>query len=158
VLSTAEFGDGGPITLTANSAILVDPFSRLDASSQFGGSGTIDLQAPIQNLSGTIVPLPQDPVPVTALYGSRCVAGAGGHFSTFVDSKADSLAPTPGTFLASPFLPLVNSSTAGVSENGRMSAEISGSNHAASLQVGAYSLPVLFGKADGMSSACPEEG
>jgi hypothetical protein len=50
------------------------------------------------------VPLENQPVEVATLYGARCVAGAGGHFSTFVDSKTDSLSPTPGTFLASPLL------------------------------------------------------
>ncbi len=155
VLSTAEFGDGGPITLIANSAILIDSFSELNANSQFGGSGTIDIQAPIQNLSGTIVPLPQDPVPVTALYGSRCVAGAGGHFSTFVDSKADSLAPTPGTFLASPFLPLANSSKSGTLGDARMSSGVSETGHAAPLQVAVYSPPVLFGHGNEMLTACP---
>jgi large exoprotein involved in heme utilization and adhesion len=155
ILAKAVQGQGGNITLIANDAVLVDPFSVLDASSALGVSGSVNIQAPIQNLSGTIVPLPQDPVPVTALYGSRCVAGAGGHFSTFVDSKADSLAPTPGTFLASPFLPLSNASHAGALGHARIPAGVYETGHAAPLQVAAYSPPVLFGQGDEMLSACP---
>jgi large exoprotein involved in heme utilization and adhesion len=155
ILAKAVQGQGGNISLIANDAVLVDPFSVLDASSALGVSGSVDIQAPIQNLSGTIAPLPQDPAPVTALYGSRCVAGAGGHFSTFVDSKADSLAPTPGTFLASPFLPLSPSSRAGALGHAGMPAGVSGVSHTAPLQVASYSPPVLFGQSDGMLSVCP---
>ena len=155
VLSTAVSGDGGPISLTANKAILVDSFSNLDARSQFGGSGTIDIQAPIQNLSGTIAPLPQNPVPVTALYGTRCVAGEGGRFSTFVDSKTDSLAPTPGAFLASPFLPLSNGSNAVALSHADTRSGVSEKGQTALLQVSAYSPPVLFAQGDWMLTACP---
>ena len=104
VLSTAVFGDGGPISMVANDAILIDSFSNVDASSQFGGSGTINIQAPIKFLSGAIVPLESQPVEVATLYSARCAAGAGGNFSTFVNSKTDSLPPIPGTFLTSPLL------------------------------------------------------
>ncbi len=141
--------------LSAYSAILVDSFSRLDARSQFGGSGTITIQSPIQNLSGTISPLPQNTLPVTALYGSRCVAGDGGNFSTFVDSKAGSLAPSHGTFLASPSLPLSNPPHAGTVENAGTLSKVSEKEHATLLQLASYAPPVLFAKADGMSSACP---
>jgi len=102
--TTAESGMGGNVTFRADLAILIDSFSKIDTSSRFGGSGIIDIQAPIKFLSGAIVPLENQPVNVAALYGARCVAGAAGHFSTFVDSKTDSLSPTPGTFLASPLL------------------------------------------------------
>jgi hypothetical protein len=90
----------------------LDSQSLLDASSQTGISGSVTIESPIQVLSGTIAPLPDQPVNIATLYAARCVAGEGGHFSTFVDSKSDSVAPTPGTFLASPFLPQVSSSPA----------------------------------------------
>jgi hypothetical protein len=99
VLSTAVSGAGGDITLTANSAIMMDPFTFLDARSQFGGSGTVNIRAPVQFLSGTIAPLPQNPAPVTALYGTKCMAENDGQFSSFVDSRADIVAPNPGTLL-----------------------------------------------------------
>ena len=115
----------------------------------------MDIQAPIQNLSGTITPLPQDPVPVTALYGAKCVARAGGHLSTFVDSRADSLSPTPGTFLASPFLPQVSSSPAGVLGHAGTPSGVTGTGHAAPIQLASYVPPVLFQHGDGVLSACP---
>jgi large exoprotein involved in heme utilization and adhesion len=155
ILAKAVEGQGGNISLIANDAVLIDPFSVLDASSALGISGSVDIQAPIKVLSGTIVPLPQDPAPVTNLYGTKCVAGAGGHFSTFVDSKTDSLAPTPGTFLASPFLPLLSASqVAGSGHVGTLSG-VSGTSQAPHLQLAAYSPPVLFGHSDEMLSACP---
>ena len=104
ILAQAVAGRGGNITLIANDAVLVDSFSTLDASSALGISGSVNIQAPTKFLSGAIVPLEQQPVNVATLYGARCAAGAGGHFSTFVDSKTDSLSPTPGMFLASPLL------------------------------------------------------
>ncbi len=104
ILAKAVEGRGGNISLVATNAVLVDPLSVLDASSDLGVSGSVDIQAPIQNLSGTIAPLPEETTPVTGLYGARCAAGQGGNFSTFVDSKVDSFSPTPGRFLASPLL------------------------------------------------------
>jgi len=154
ILTKAVQGQGGNISLIANDAVLVDPFSVLDASSALGISGAVNIQAPTKFLSGTIAPLPQNTAPVTTLYGARCVAGAGGHFSTFVDSKADSLAPTPGTFLASPFLPLSNASNA-VALSYADKHGVSKTRHGAPLQVAAYSPPVLFGQSDGMLTACP---
>ena len=144
VLSTAVFGDGGPISMVANDAILIDQSSNVDASSQFGGSGTINIQAPTKFLSGAIVPLESQPVEVATLYGARCVAGAGGHFSTFVDSKKDSLSPTPGTFLASPLLlPLgqaVADTSAGLQTPVILTASIA---------------PLVLGHAGESTAACP---
>ena len=95
VLANAVEGQGGNISLVATNAVLADPLSVLDASSALGVSGSVDIQAPIQNLSGTIAPLPEETTPVTALYGARCASGQGGQFSTFVNSKSDSLSPSP---------------------------------------------------------------
>jgi len=155
ILAKAVAGQGGNISLIANEVVLVDQFSVLDASSSLGVSGSVNIQAPTKFLSGTITPLPKDPAPVTNLYGARCAAGQGGNFSTFVDSKAASLAPQPGTFLASPFLPASSSSAVAVS--GHMGSPTAGSKqaHPALLQVAAYSPSVLFGPIDEMLTACP---
>ncbi|MDH5562960.1 MAG: hypothetical protein OEY91_04960, partial [Nitrospirota bacterium] len=104
VLAKAVQGRGGNITLIYNKAFLRDSFSTLDASSALGISGSVNIEGPTKFLSGAILPLEQQPVNVAALYGARCAAGSGGQFSTFVDSKAESLSPTPGAFLASPLL------------------------------------------------------
>ena len=113
ILAKAVQGQGGNISLIASQAVLVDSFSVLDASSALGVSGSVNIQAPTIFLSGAIVPLEKQPVDVATLYGARCAAGQGGNFSTFVDSKTDSLAPTPGKFLPSPLLPPSTQAVAG---------------------------------------------
>ena len=155
ILAKAVDGQGGNITLIASKGVLVDAQSTLEVTSERGISGTVNIESPIQVLSGAIAPLPSTPVNVATLYAARCVAGEGGHFSTFVDSKADSVAPTPGTFLASPFLPQVSSSPAGVLGHAGTPTGIAGTGHAAPIQVAAYATPVLFQHGDGMLSACP---
>jgi large exoprotein involved in heme utilization and adhesion len=144
ILAKAVEGQGGNISLIASQAVLVDSFSVLDASSALGVSGSVNIQAPTKFLSGAIVPLEHQPVNVAALYGARCAAGAGGHFSTFVDSKTDSLAPTPGTFLASP---LLLPSTRAVADT---SAASSGP-----VVLTASIAPLVLGHAGEPTSACP---
>ncbi|HNP96979.1 MAG TPA: hypothetical protein PKJ63_15170, partial [Cyclobacteriaceae bacterium] len=151
VLSTAVSGSGGDITLTANLAIVMDPFTFLDARSQFGGSGRVNIQAPVQFLSSTIVPLPQNLVPVTTLYGTKCVAEKG-RFSSFVDTKADTIAPTPGRLLASPLLPFASNS--GVLNPIGLHVGSNNQTQAVPIHVAAYSLPVLFGQTTGQRAAC----
>lgn len=153
ILAKAVAGQGGNIDLVASKAVLLDAQSTLDASSQTGISGSVTIESPIQVLSGTIAPLPSTPVNVATLYASRCVAGEGGHFSTFVDSKSDSVMPTPGTFLASPFPPQVSSSPAGALAG--TLAGVSGKDQTPPIQMAVYSPPVLFAQSDGMASFCP---
>jgi filamentous hemagglutinin family protein len=155
ILAKAVDGQGGNIKLIASKGVLVDAQSTLEVTSERGISGTVNIESPIQVLSGTIVPLPDQPVNVATLYAARCVAGEGGHFSTFVDSKSDSVAPTPGTFLASPFLPQGSSSSAGASGDAGTRSVDSGQDSTPSIQLAAYSPPVLFQHGDGMLSACP---
>jgi large exoprotein involved in heme utilization and adhesion len=155
ILAKAVDGQGGNIKLIASKGVLVDAQSTLEVTSERGISGSVTIESPIQVLSGTIVPLPSTPVNVATLYAARCVAGEGGHFSTFVDSKSDSVAPTPGTFLASPFLPGSNLSQARALDDAVTASKVSETGHAAPLQVAAYSPPVLFGQADEMLTACP---
>ncbi len=155
ILAKAVAGKGGNIDLVASKAVLLDAQSTLDASSQTGISGSVTIESPIQVLSGTITPLPSTPVNVATLYAARCVAGEGGHFSTFVDSKSDSVAPTPGTFLASPVLPQVSSSSSGALGHPGTPSRVSGKYQTPPLQMAAYSPPVLFGQADENSSFCP---
>ncbi|MDH5587948.1 MAG: hypothetical protein OEZ05_15115, partial [Nitrospirota bacterium] len=145
VLAKAVAGQGGNITLIANNAVLVDSFSTLDASSALGISGSVTIEAPTKFLSGAILPLEPQPVNVAALYGARCAAGAGGNFSTFVDSKTDSLSPTPGTFLASPLLNLASSAHA-VAERpvGQQSPILTASI-----------APLVLGHAGEPTTACP---
>ena len=145
ILANAVEGQGGNISLIATNSILADPFSVLDASSALGVSGSVDIQAPIQNLSGTIAPLPEETTPVTSLYGARCAAGQGGHFSTFVNSKADSLSPIPGAFLASPLL----------SPSAQAQTDISAGPPQNPVVLTASIAPLVLGHASESTTACP---
>lgn len=140
--TSADVGDGGDVTFVASSAILFDSLSTIDATSRFGGDGIVDIQAPIQNLSGTIAPLPEEAVPVSTLYSARCAAGQGGHFSTFVDSRTDSLSPRPSVFLASPLPKSLVKSVADV-----------GDKHTPLILTASLS-PLVFGES-GEPTVCP---
>ena len=78
ILAKAVDGQGGNIKLIASKGVLVDAQSTLEVTSERGISGTVNIESPIQVLSGTIVPLPNQPVNVATLYAARCVAGEGG--------------------------------------------------------------------------------
>ena len=155
ILAKAVAGKGGNIDLVASKAVLLDAQSTLDASSQTGISGSVTIESPIQVLSGTIAPLPDQSVNVATLYAARCVAGEGGHFSTFVDSKSDSVAPTPGTFLASPFLPVTDVSQPKTGHSQTPSSEMTLSGHEGAIHLAAYTPPVLFAQATGQPVPCP---
>ena len=102
ILANAFEGKGGNITLNATDAVLVDPTSRVDASSKLGVDGAVAIEAPIQNLSGAIAPLPQNFQGITTLFSERCAAQKGGQFSSFAVETRDALPPTPAGFLPSP--------------------------------------------------------
>jgi hypothetical protein len=77
----------------------------LDATAGPAGvSGTVNIQAPFQQLSGAIAPLPQAFAVATNLYGQRCVTEKGGQFSSFVQGARDGVPPQPGDLIPSPLL------------------------------------------------------
>jgi hypothetical protein len=104
VEARANKGAGGNITIHATKGVLVDPDSRLDATAGPAGiSGSVDIQAPVQNLSGTIVPLTQSYLQATALLAQRCAARfPDGKFSTFVQVGREGPPVEPGGFLSAP--------------------------------------------------------
>jgi large exoprotein involved in heme utilization and adhesion len=104
IRANAFEGQGGNITLVAD-VVLVDAFSTIDASSQFGLSGLVTIQAPTKILSGTISPLKKTPVNPISLYAQRCAAQKGGEFSSFTLGGHDRIPPQPGGFLPSPLIP-----------------------------------------------------
>jgi hypothetical protein len=86
--------------------VLIDSLSTIDASSQFGISGTINIDSPIQNLSGAIAPLPESIVEVAALYNAQCAGQKGGQFSSFTLQGRDRIPLEPGELLPTPlFMP-----------------------------------------------------
>lgn len=104
VLAQAVQGPGGNIFITAN-FFLADSGSLVDASSQFGVSGTVSIQSPANSLSGGIRPLPQGMLQAAALLHQRCAAQLNGQASSFVVAGRDALPPEPGTWMASVLSP-----------------------------------------------------
>ena len=101
VLAEAVQGQGGNISIIAGT-FLADQTSTVSASSQFGLSGSVNIQSPISNLSGTLAILPQQPLQVHRLLQQRCAAQASGKASSFVVAGRDILPPEPGGWLMSP--------------------------------------------------------
>ncbi len=104
ILAKAADGNGGRIVIAASQAVLIDPSSRLDATSSQGISGQVLIQSPIKQLSGAIAPLPQAFAVAANLYGQRCAAQKGGQFSSFVQGARDGVPPQPGDLIASPLM------------------------------------------------------
>ena len=104
ILAKAADGNGGRIAIEASQAVLIDPSSRLDATSSQGISGQVLIQSPIKQLSGAIAPLPQAFAVAANLYGQRCAAQKGGQFSSFVQGARDGVPPQPGDLIASPLV------------------------------------------------------
>lgn len=102
ILAQAFAGTGGNITIISN-VFLADPNSLVDASSQLGISGQINIQSPVQNVGEQLTPLSQQFSSAAALLAQQCAARAvDGKFSTFLVAGREGLPVEPGGFLASP--------------------------------------------------------
>ena len=103
IFAQANQGAGGNIDLIGD-VVLIDGFSTIDASSAFGVSGTVNISSPIQNLSGTIAPLPETIIQTATLYGARCAAQKGSEFSSLNVRGRDRVPFEPGDYLLTPLL------------------------------------------------------
>jgi large exoprotein involved in heme utilization and adhesion len=101
VTAQAVGGTGGNITFVTP-LFLADSASVISASSQRGVSGTVTIQSPTSNLSGTVGQLVSKLSPPQVLLQNRCVALAGGEQSTFLLSGRNTLPAEPGGWLSSP--------------------------------------------------------
>jgi filamentous hemagglutinin family protein len=102
IIANAYEGKGGNIRIIAD-VFLASPESIVDASSALGIDGTVDIQAPIQNISGTLAPLQGNFLSAEALFRDRCIARIRGErISSFVVSGRDGLPIRPGSVLPSP--------------------------------------------------------
>jgi filamentous hemagglutinin family protein len=101
VLAQASQGAGGNISIIAGT-FLADQTSLVSASSQFGLSGSVNIQSPLSNLSGTLATLPQRPLQPQNLLRQRCAAQVNGQLSSLVVSGRDALPAEPGGWLMSP--------------------------------------------------------
>jgi hypothetical protein len=80
----------------------MDSASVVSATSQRGVSGTVTIQSPTSNLSGTVGQLVSKVSPPQVLLQNRCVALASGEQSTFILAGRDALPSEPGGWLSSP--------------------------------------------------------
>ena len=103
ITAKAVQGAGGNITLTTP-LFLRDSSSQVDASSQFGVNGTVTIQSPTSNVSGSLGLLTSKPSQAQALLTQRCAALANGQASSFVVAGREQLPSNPGGWLTSPFV------------------------------------------------------
>ena len=102
IIANAYEGKGGNIRIIAD-VFLATPDSVVDASSALGIDGTVDIQAPIQNISGTLAPIQENFLSAEALLRDHCIAKIRGEkSSSFVVSGRDGLPIRPGSVLPSP--------------------------------------------------------
>lgn len=107
ILAQAFAGSGGAINVTAG-LFLADPSSIVDASSTLGLSGTVQINAPINNLSSVVARLPESLLTVQALLRASCAAKlVQGATSSFVERGRDGIPAGPDGLLASPYLPMI---------------------------------------------------
>ena len=93
ITANAVGGDGGNIDIVAD-YFVVTPDSRIEASSQRGIDGEINVTAPEVALENGVVPLPVSYLDAAQLLSARCAARAGELVSHFVLAPPRGRAPT----------------------------------------------------------------
>jgi filamentous hemagglutinin family protein len=102
IIANAYEGKGGNIRIIAD-VFLASPESVVDASSALGIDGTVDIRAPITNISGTLAPMQGKFLSTEMLLRDRCIARIRGErISSFVVTGRDGLPVRPGGVLPSP--------------------------------------------------------
>lgn len=99
IIANAFGGNGGNISIVAG-VFLVDPTSTISASSTFGLSGTVEIQATVSNLSESVAPLSGEFGQAAALLPARCAARF--NQSSLVLAGRDGVPLEPGGLLPSP--------------------------------------------------------
>lgn len=101
ILAQAIQGAGGNITIVTP-LFLADQASLVSASSQFGLNGTVTIQSPTSNLSGSLGTLTSKPSQAQSLLTQRCAALVNGQASSFIVAGREQLPSDPGSWLTSP--------------------------------------------------------
>jgi len=105
ILAQAIVGNGGAINIFT-SLFLADQTSLVDASSQFGLSGPVNIQSPTSNLAGSIASLPSSLRQTQSLQTGRCAALHGETSSSFVVAGRETIPTEPGGWVISPIASL----------------------------------------------------
>jgi large exoprotein involved in heme utilization and adhesion len=103
ILAQATQGQGGNISITTNS-LLTDANSLISASSQSGVNGTVNVQSPISQAGGKIIPLSKTSLEMIPLLSQRCAALVSGQYSSFLVAGRETLPTEPGAWLATPLM------------------------------------------------------
>lgn len=110
VQANAFGGNGGSITIAAEDAFLADTETCADqaclnASSELGVAGSVEVSNPTADLSGIVTPLSQIYTQAAILLPQRCAERLQGQpVSTFVLAGRDSVPARPGGVLPSPLV------------------------------------------------------
>jgi large exoprotein involved in heme utilization and adhesion len=103
ITANAQAGHGGRIDIVAE-VFLADPDSVVDASSQAGIDGEVNIEAVVSNLSDVVRPLSQDLASETPLLRDRCAARLHqGLISSFVERERAGIPSSPDGLLPSRF-------------------------------------------------------
>jgi filamentous hemagglutinin family protein len=82
IMARAVRGRGGNITIQSD-FFIASPDSVVDASSELGIHGTVDIRSPDTNISAKIIPLPEHFLNASALLSERCAARTLGEMGSF---------------------------------------------------------------------------
>jgi large exoprotein involved in heme utilization and adhesion len=105
IIANAYEGTGGNIVIVSD-VFLADAKSLIDASSQLGIDGEVDIRAPTKYLAESMKPLPENYRQALALLRQPCVARIqGGKYSSFVIGQPMVMPIEPGGVLPSPLTP-----------------------------------------------------
>lgn len=83
IIAQAREGAGGNIRIVSD-FFFASPDSLVDASSDFGIDGTVNIDSPDTNISGSITVLPAAFMDASALLSERCAARVAGQLGSFV--------------------------------------------------------------------------
>lgn len=99
IIANAYEGHGGSVRIVSD-VFLASPDSTVSASSQLGIDGTVDIQSPVTDISGTLAPVRGSFLQSADMVRDRCMARLQGTpRSSLTVSGRDGLPPRPGTAL-----------------------------------------------------------
>jgi len=104
IYANAFEGKGGRIEISST-VFLKEPLGTIDASSEIGINGIVEINAPFTNLSGSLKPLPADFLNAANLIKAPCdVRVKDGDYGSFTVKGRDGLPIEPGGFQISPMV------------------------------------------------------
>ncbi len=104
IIATAILGNGGNISIAAG-VFLQSADSVVDASSQLGVSGNVQIDSPTNDLAGSLAPLPEGLIDHSARLTEACAARLRGPVSSFTENGQGGTPIEPVGRLPSQLLP-----------------------------------------------------